>query len=233
MAIGPKATGRLPRRIGRLSSASKLSAISDLSARLSHDFNNVLAAVIGQLELVERRLDDRPNEQARVQKAISAALQAKAVSQQLATFAAPRVRLEDALPIDAILHRSCERVRALGRTVEPLEPLRLWPVRGDESRLEAVLVALIFAAARDGGAARLSARNHVLGSNPSGDYVCIAVAGPGLLTSPAGSESDALGSLAVDSAVVLAEPLGGHVRLRTATKTADAECWIFLPARIA
>ncbi len=70
-----------------------------MAARLSHDFNNVLAAVVGHLELVERRLDDRPNEQARVRKAISAALQGKAVSQQLAAVATPRARLEDGLQI--------------------------------------------------------------------------------------------------------------------------------------
>ncbi|MGE4217857.1 MAG: hypothetical protein AB7G39_00310 [Alphaproteobacteria bacterium] len=214
------------RRLRRQPATKRLAAISDLSSRLTHDFNNVLAAVVGHLELIERRLEGSPDAQARLHKAITAALQGRAVAQKLAVFSAPRVDEPRAMSINAVARRVCERVRALGRTVEQHGSASDGPVLGDERRLEAALVALTLAASGNAGPVSITVGNH---PGRQRKQAWIAVAGPGLTPPPEGPDDDGFRTLALDSAALFAEAFGGQVQFGIAEGAPHPECRLVLP----
>ena len=174
--------------------AQKLEALGQLTGSVAHDFNNVLAAVMGSLRLIERRA--RGNEQILLlaRSGEQAAERAAALIRQLMAFA----RREDLTPVVVGPARVLEEVdQMLRRSVGTGVTLSLragadtWPVLTDPHRLEIALLNLAVNArdAMEGaGSLAIEARNVAAGSDlpegldPEQDHVVVSVrdSGPGM-----------------------------------------------------
>ena len=168
----------------------KMEAVGQLTGGVAHDFNNLLTAVIGNLELLERRLPPIPHGSL-VAAAMRAAERGAKLTQQLLAFAR-RQRLE---PKPADLNRLVLGMRdmlvsTIGATVRIEIALgeAIWPAMIDANQTELMLLNLAINA-RDamplGGALTIrSATLTVSGrGGPAelvpGDYVVLSVSDTG------------------------------------------------------
>jgi PAS domain S-box-containing protein len=179
----------------RLRHAQKMEAIGQLTGGVAHDFNNVLQAVTGNLELIRRRVrEDRPDVARLAGNALDAAEKATGLTSQLLAFAR-RQRL-DPRPFDPV--EVVEGMRGLlTRMVGERIVLRVeaepdvGACLADPNQLEAALLNLAINArdAIDGeeGTITVLVRGECVAAAsddwpPSGEYVRIAVRddGPGM-----------------------------------------------------
>jgi signal transduction histidine kinase len=171
--------------------AQKMEVVGQLTGGIAHDFNNLLAAVLGNLELLRKRLAEDADGLRLIGGAIEGAERGKALTQRLLAFA----RQQDLRPatVDApklILGTIEMLARSIGPSVEIRSdiPSDLWPVRVDANHLELALLNLgvnARDAMPDGGTIMLSARNETVGTGTHealapGDYVCLTVADTGV-----------------------------------------------------
>ena len=67
--------------------SQKMEAIGQLTGGVAHDFNNLLTAVLGSLELVQRRIGDDPRVAPLVDNAMQAAQRGATLTQRMLAFA--------------------------------------------------------------------------------------------------------------------------------------------------
>jgi PAS domain S-box-containing protein len=172
--------------------AQKMEAIGQLTGGVAHDFNNLLTAVIGNLELLERRLTD-PRALSHVDAAMRAASRGGQLTQQLLAYARRQKLMPRPVDVNAVIVGMGDLLqRSLGGLVQVETDLAsdLWLATCDPTQLELVILNLAINS-RDamptGGRLRIVTSNvHKeevdLGSLDSGDYVRIAVidAGTGM-----------------------------------------------------
>ncbi|WP_158258334.1 PAS domain-containing sensor histidine kinase [Rhodopila globiformis] len=169
-----------------LMQAQRLEAVGQLTGGVAHDFNNLLTAVIGNLDLLARRLpDDRLRRY--VDVAMAAARRGGELTQQLLAFA----RKQNVRPRPVDVNAVAVAMRSLlGRSLGGLVTIETdlaagaWPALSDPAQLEAILLNLAINA-RDamptGGRLRIATRNVDAGSPglppglDPGDYVVVAV----------------------------------------------------------
>ena len=170
--------------------ARKMDAIGQLTGGIAHDFNNLLAAVLGGLDLIERRVP-LEEEQARILAMTRrAAEQGSELVRRLLAFA----RRQQLAPSEIDIARLSTAVtellaHTLGGLVQlewQAEP-KIWRAYADSAQLELALMNLILNA-RDampqGGTIAVTARNERAEAGGrlglrAGDYVVLAVADTG------------------------------------------------------
>lgn len=174
----------------QLVQAGKLDAIGQLTGGIAHDFNNLLAAVIGGLQLLQKRVAFGEREQIVVDHMRRAAEKGAELVRRMMAFA----RKQDLHPVSIEPKDLCESVaglveHALGGiiTVEWKCPDTGLNIFVDRSQLELALVNLIINA-RDampsGGKIRVAVK-HVTPALAAdeglkaGEYICICVADEG------------------------------------------------------
>ena len=234
----------------RAERAKRLEAIGQLTGGVAHEFNNLLTAVLGNLDLLTRRLvDERQLRWA--QSATVAARRGASLTHQLLAYARKQFMAPAATDIPACVGAMTERIRSsLGSRitlVTEFDP-QTWPALADPAQLELALLNLL-SNARDampeGGRVYLSASNCSTGDAglPSelerGDYVLLAVADTGIGMPPdilaralepffTTKEVGAGSGLGLSQAYGVARQLGGTVRLRSEPGEGTA-AHIFLP----
>jgi PAS domain S-box-containing protein len=174
--------------------AQKMEAIGQLTGGVAHDFNNLLTAVIGNLELLQRRLTD-PQALSNVDAAMRAAWRGGQLTQQLLAYARRQNLAPRPVDVNAVIIGMGDLLqRSLGGLVQVETDLAsdLWPATSDPTQLELVLLNLAINS-RDamptGGRLRVVTSNvHEAdvehpGTLYPGDYVRIAVidSGTGML----------------------------------------------------
>ena len=171
----------------------KLEALGQLTGGLAHDFNNVLAAILGSLDLIERRIED-PKLIGFIGNARRASDRATRLVRQMLSFAR-KSELQPAVLDPAVLLVSVQELvgAAVGASVEcavTVEP-GTWPVIADRGQLEVALLNLAVNARDampDGGRIDITARNLPAGAVPAGlcagDYIGIAVRDTGAGMAP-------------------------------------------------
>ncbi|SMX48048.1 ATP-binding protein [Maliponia aquimaris] len=173
--------------------AQKTESIGQLTGGVAHDFNNILAIVMGNLELLQDEITD-PKHLEMINAGLTASQRGAGLTRSLLAFAR-RARLQpEVLDLNAVVRQAKTwMARALPESIEVETVLLagLWPVRLDAASLESALLNLILNArdAMDGHGqltietanmrieqAYVDARNDEV---PPGRYVMLAVTDTG------------------------------------------------------
>ena len=171
----------------------KMEAVGQLTGGIAHDFNNMLAVVIGNLNMIQRRLS---NDDANIGRFVAAATEganrAATLTRRLLAFSRQQpLSPEPIEPNRLVLGMSDLLTRTLGENVavETVLGAGLWRTQADPTQLESALVNLAVNA-RDampeGVRLTIETSNAYLDDNyaaaagaPSGQYVMIAVTDTG------------------------------------------------------
>ena len=129
----------------QLRQAQKMETIGQLTGGVAHDFNNLLMAVMGNLDLLRKRLPDDPRLQRLVEGAMQGAERGASLTQRLLAFA----RQQDLRAVSVDLRALIEgMVDLLARSLGPRVELRLDipeglpPARIDANQLELAILNL-------------------------------------------------------------------------------------------
>ena len=172
----------------QLRQAQKMEAIGQLTGGVAHDFNNLLTAVIGNLEMLQRRITDQRS-LARVDGALRSALRGAQLVQQLLAYARRQKLSPRPVDVNSVILGMGELLqRSLGGLVQVENDLTedVWPAISDPTQLQMVILNLAINS-RDamptGGRLRIATNNLHLtkpeDSVDAGDYVRIAVTDTG------------------------------------------------------
>ena len=164
--------------------AQKVEAIGKLTGGVAHDFNNILAAILGSLRIAQRRIADGGDGGRFIENAIKAADRGAMLTQRMLAFARKQeLQLE---PVDLInsvreMAELLQRTLGPGVTISPSFPLRLRSVLADRAQVELAVMNLMVNA-RDampnGGTITVSARE-IEPSGDKGGFVCLSIADEG------------------------------------------------------
>ncbi|WP_316225753.1 ATP-binding protein [Bradyrhizobium sp. SZCCHNS3052] len=167
--------------------SQKLEAIGQMAATIAHDFGNLLTPILGNLDMLEERIDD-PRSRLRINNALASAKRGQQLVRSLMAFARQEPSAVTIIDINqAILAMEGVLEQSLGTIGKLIFNLasEAWPVRGDATQLEMAIINLVVNA-RDAmtaeGTVQISTMNRTLHSehdNLSGDYVAVAVSDTG------------------------------------------------------
>ncbi|NNL43312.1 MAG: response regulator, partial [Desulfobacterales bacterium] len=116
-----------------------------LAGGVAHDFNNILAIILGNLELA---IDDFPRDhqgQINLEEAMTAGLRAKDLIRQLLSFSRPTDQSRQSLVIKPIVEESLKLMRStLPANIEIQSKLddRVHPIRSDVTQIHQVIINL-------------------------------------------------------------------------------------------
>jgi PAS domain S-box-containing protein len=144
--------------------SQKLEALGQLTGGVAHDFNNLLMAIIGGLELVQRRLPNDPKVTPLVENAILAAQKGAALTQRMLAFARKQKLDRRPVAIPALFRGVIELLRpSLGPEIQIKTRFAADLSRAltDASQLETALINLLLNARDampDGGTITIEAQ---------------------------------------------------------------------------
>ncbi|WP_174504521.1 ATP-binding protein [Acidiphilium sp. C61] len=176
-----------------LRQAHKMDAIGQMTGGISHDFNNILTGILGNLDMLAARLEQGEIVAARsyLDGARSAAARAAGLTQRLLAFARRQTLAPAAIDIPALIedmHELIDRMAGPAIAVRTICPPDIRLGFCDRNQLENALLNLAINA-RDampeGGVLTLAAANAMLGPPPRGQrrgegaYVRIGIADTG------------------------------------------------------
>jgi PAS domain S-box-containing protein len=147
----------------QLLQSQKMEGLGQLTGGVAHDFNNLLSAVMGNLDLLKRRIPDDPRAQRYVDGALQGAKRGAALTQRMLSFARQQELKTESADLRALILGMRDLLdRSLGPRVEMSLhlPAGLPPAKVDSNQVElAVLNLAVNArdAMPDGGRIRISA----------------------------------------------------------------------------
>ncbi len=225
---------RVAERTAQLVQAQKLEALGKLTGGVAHDFNNLLAVILGNMELLRKRVPDDIKAQRLVDNALQGAVRGAALTQRMLAFAKRQDLRSGPVDLAELVTGLMPVLRSsLGHTIEIQTDFapRLWPAWADANQLELALLNLAVNA-RDamanGGLLTFAASNESVHAERSdlveGDYVRLAVIDQGagmdeetlaraadpFFTTKGGNKGTGLGLSVVQG---LASQLGGAMQL--------------------
>nr|WP_277184649.1 ATP-binding protein [Caballeronia sp. BR00000012568055] len=176
----------------RFRQVQKLEAIGNLTGGVAHDFNNVLQIISANLQLIELKTKDDPEQLRRLRAVGEAVTRGGKLASQMLAFAR-RQPLSPAVVRPAkLVTDMCEFLqRALPESVELKTTVSsdVWNLFVDRNQLENALLNLVINsrdAIEGGGHIRLDVSNAVIGDQvagalalPAGEYVKLAVTDDG------------------------------------------------------
>jgi PAS domain S-box-containing protein len=173
-----------------LRQAQKLEAIGQLTGGIAHDFNNLLTVILGNLELLRKRLPDDPKTRRLVESAFEGAQRGASLTQRLLAFARRQdLRPEPVAVTELVSGMTSLLQHSLGPMVrvETHFPLGLPPAQVDANQLEMALLNLAMNARDampDGGIIDISATERVIDGDefadlPAGRYIKLVLSDTG------------------------------------------------------
>ena len=178
----------------QLRQSQKMEAMGQLTGGLAHDFNNMLAVVIGNLNLLSRRLARGDTDVSRyVAQAMDGAERATTLTHRLLAFARKQALEPEPLEINRLVSSLSEMLnRTLGEAIriETVLAGGLWTINVDPSQLESAILNLAVNARDampDGGKLTIETVNAHLDDMyaakhvgvPAGQYVMLAITDTG------------------------------------------------------
>ncbi|MHC8354182.1 hybrid sensor histidine kinase/response regulator [Pseudomonas sp. LB3P81] len=170
--------------------AQKMQAIGQLSGGIAHDFNNLLTVILGNLEIVRKRVGDDSKITRLLDNATQGALRGVSLTQRMLAFARRQELKTESVKIPTLVEGITGLLRSsLGPSVvlETHFPQEVEPVLADVNQLELAVLNLV-TNARDamphGGKILISARSEEAGDHTSltsmpGRYVCLSITDSG------------------------------------------------------
>jgi PAS domain S-box-containing protein len=177
----------------QLRQAQKMESVGRLAGGVAHDFNNMLAAILGHTELALEEVPRSSSVYASLVEIRQAAERSAALTRQLLAFARKQTVVPRVLSLNETVEGMLRMIdRLLGEDIDLVwhPQTNLWPIRLDPSQLDQILVNLCVNA-RDAitghGAITLETQNVTVevavvtafGSLPPGEYVRLTVADNG------------------------------------------------------
>jgi signal transduction histidine kinase/CheY-like chemotaxis protein len=174
----------------QLRQAQKLESIGQLTGGVAHDFNNLLTAVLGNLDLLTRRLEGKDERLYNFAKnAFDAANRGASLTQRLLAFSRRQPLDSRPTEIGGVLGSIGEILRrTLGENIELAVVFapEVWPVMVDENQLQSAILNIAINArdAMDGrGRLQIAAANCLKADqanrkaleNAPGDYVLLSI----------------------------------------------------------
>lgn len=178
----------------QLRQAQKMEAIGQLTGGLAHDFNNMLAVIMGSLNLLKRRLArGEGNLDQFIEAAIDGVERAAALTQRLLAFSRQQPLAPQPTDINKFVAGISDLLRrTLGESVQLETVLAggLWRTRIDPSQLENAILNLAVNsrdAMPDGGRLTIETGNYYLDEQyasqhvevPEGQYVLVSITDTG------------------------------------------------------
>ena len=175
--------------------AQKMAAVGRLTAGVAHDFNNVLASIIGSAELLERRLRGDPAHRTRIAVILHAAQRGADLVRQLLAFSRRQPLDPVAVELNNVVRGMSDLLRTtLGGVVKVETRLGArWPAWADPVQIEHVILNLAINARDampDGGTLTVASADvmleqplHAVGLAP-GAYVAVSVSDTGTGMTP-------------------------------------------------
>lgn len=184
----------------RLRQSQKMEALGQVTGGVAHEFNNLLMAISGNLELLlEEELKYMPAASAEVRRVLESAFRGKDLTGRLLSYTGNPFSVPVHIDVGEAAQRTVKLLQPLlGETVEiDLETVPdLWPVRVDESEFENAIMNLALNgrdAMPEGGRIRIECSNVTLDRSfanarpyqvKTGDYVKVSVRDSGTGMSP-------------------------------------------------
>ncbi len=237
----------------QLSRKQRVEAIGQLTAGIAHDFNNLLTSIMGNIELLDTRLNLDERSARLLKGALSAAERGANLTAQLLAFARQQRMNPEPVDLNQIVAGMATLLHStIGASIhiEMVPAKRLWRTLADVAQLELVLLNLAINA-RDamaaGGTITIATGNVSLGpprrpEEPlAGDYTMVSVADTGsgipslvldkvfdpfFTTKEIGKGS----GLGLSQVLGVAQQLGGGVGIETGTGVGTV-VKVFLPRR--
>jgi signal transduction histidine kinase/CheY-like chemotaxis protein len=182
----------------QLRQLQKMEAVGQLTGGIAHDFNNMLAIVIGNLDMLGRRLGDDEARRRLVDRALDGAQRAARLTQSLLAFSRQQPLSPRALDVNRTVAEMSQLLRGtLGEhiVIETVLAGGLWPALIDAAQLESAILNLAINA-RDampgGGKLTVETANAYLDEAyaradttvTAGQYVLVALTDTGVGMSP-------------------------------------------------
>ena len=170
-----------------LRQSQKLEALGQMAATMAHDFGNLLTPILGNLQMLEKQIDD-PRSRSRILSALAGAKRGEKLVGSLMAFARREPMAMTTIDVNQAIRAMEELLKeslgTAGKLIFNLAP-EAWPARADASELGMAILNLVVNA-RDAmtteGAVRISTMNTTLHGefdHLSGDYVAVAVSDTG------------------------------------------------------
>lgn len=168
----------------QLRQAQKMETIGQLTGGVAHDFNNLLMAVMGNLDLLRKRMPDDPRLHRLIDGAMQGAERGASLTQRLLAFARQQDLRAVAVDLRSLIQGMGDLLeRSLGpRVALRLDiPEGLPPARIDANQLELAILNLAINARdamEDGGTIDIRVAGYRAGGDstlPPGDYLKLSV----------------------------------------------------------
>lgn len=172
----------------------KLESTGVLAGGIAHDFNNILTAVLGNISLSLHDAELRGQTRMLLQAAEKASIRAKALTQQLLTFARGGEPVRETMSLAEVIRDSASFVlHGSAVTCSYDIPEDLWPVHADKGQISQVVQNIVLNARHampGGGVVKIVCRNLPQGSGehpllaPGARHISISIADSGIGMSP-------------------------------------------------
>jgi len=176
-----------------LRGSQKMDAVGQLTGGIAHDFNNILGIITGNLELLKMGLNNQPDEQEKIERALSGARRGAQLIRKLLNFSRQDNSGQELTQINPFIENMRELIAKSITAIIQVETLLaddLWSVEIDPGDLEDAILNLSLNA-RDampgGGLLVIETANKHLDANYAkqhpnaheGDYVMVSVSDTG------------------------------------------------------
>ena len=174
-------------------SSQKMDAVGQLTGGISHDFNNLLGIIMGNLELLKMKLSNQPTELKRVNNALAGTRRGAQLTRKLLDFSRKMPQRQELTHINPFITNIQELIAKSLTSIIQVElhlADSLWPVNVDPGDLESAILNLSLNARDampDGGILIIESANkhfdaEYVKQHPGtleGDYVMISVSDNG------------------------------------------------------
>jgi PAS domain S-box-containing protein len=182
----------------QLQQAQKMEAVGQLTGGIAHDFNNMLGIIIGNLDLLNERVDGDARSAYLAGAALDSALRGSELVKRLLAFARRQCLSPERIDAKKALSGMVDILKTtLGEQITVRLELdeALWPTEADLAHFESAIVNLALNARDampDGGTFTIAASNRTVDEDyravypdvAAGEYLCLSLSDTGIGMSP-------------------------------------------------